>query len=373
MSSTHPQNKQNPNEDEIDLLALGKIIWKSRKQIITVVIIFMILGFFVAMFSPKEFTASSTFVPQVSEPNRGGGSLGGLASLAGINLGGGASGTEIPPLLYPKITSSVSFRKALLEAKINVDGIVEPVTYQQYYSEIFSPGILANVKKYTFGLPGVIIKALKGGQKEEAVLKLENGLIRVSQDEFTHFKRLDRQLLVTPNDKEGFVSLEFVMPEPVMAAQLAKHAQDLLQKEVIAYKISKAKEQLKFTEERYEEKKAEFNQIQARLANFRDRNQNISSATAMNQLHRLEAEYNFAFNIYTDIAKQLELAKLQVSKDTPVFSVIEPVTIPVEKSAPKKPLILAIFTILGVVVALGYVFGSAFLKGVKEQWGEEEE
>jgi len=160
------------------------------------------------------------------------------------------------------------------------------------------------------------------------------------------------------------------MPEPLMAAQMAKYAQELLQNEVIAYKISNAREQLNFTEERFAEKKTEFDQIQSRLANFRDRNQNISSATAMNQMERLEAEYNFAFNIYTELAKQLEQAKLQVSKDTPIFSIIQPVTIPTEKSAPKRPLILVIFTILGLIISLAYIFGSEFLRGVKEQWKE---
>lgn len=149
---------------------------------------------------------------------------------------------------------------------------------------------------------------------------------------------------------------------------MARFAQDLLQEQVIAYKISNAQEQLKFTEERFEEKKKEFEEIQSRLANFRDRNQNIASAAVLNQQQRLEAEYNFAFSIFTELAKQLEQARIQVAKDTPVFSVIQPVTVPVEKSAPKRPLILVIFIILGGIMAIGYVFGVEFFRGVKEQW-----
>ncbi|MCH7398351.1 Wzz/FepE/Etk N-terminal domain-containing protein [Belliella sp. DSM 107340] len=372
MSQINSNSQATRGEDEIDLLDLFKTVWKQRGKVLLILLTFMFIGLFVAIFSGKEFTASSTFVPQISEPNRAGGSLGGLASLAGINMGGVGQGTEIPPQLYPKITSSVTYKKALLAAKLNVDGVAGQVSYGQYYDSIHSPGVLGYVKKYTLGLPGVIIKSIKG-ESEETIVETDNGLIKISAEEHEHFQRMESQMSVTPNDKEGFVSLTFVMPEPVMAAQMAIFAQELLQKEVIAYKISNAKEQLKFTEERFEEKKTEFNQIQSRLANFRDRNQNINSATAMNQLQRLEAEYNFAFNIYTELAKQLEQAKLQVSKDTPVFSVIQPVSVPIEKSAPKRPLILVIFTILGIIVALAYVFGSEFLRGVKEQWGEEEE
>lgn len=370
MSDTQKYSTPQNDEDEIDLLALAKTIWSKRRQVMSITLVFMLVGLAVALLSPKEFTASSIFIPQTSESSKGGGSLGGLASLAGINLGGMSGGTEIPPALYPKFVSSAKFRKALLYAPIHVEGRTEIVTYAKYYDEVAQPGLLANIKKYTLGLPGVIIKAIKGAPEETLVQTEDGDLIKLTESEVQHFSRLDGQLSVSPNEKEGFVSLSFVMPEPLMAAQMAKYAQELLQNEVIAYKISNAREQLNFTEERFAEKKTEFDQIQSRLANFRDRNQNISSATAMNQMERLEAEYNFAFNIYTELAKQLEQAKLQVSKDTPIFSVIQPVTIPTEKSAPKRPLILVIFTILGLILALAYIFGSEFLKGVKEQWKE---
>lgn len=367
MTESKPSN--NTAEDEIDLLALAKTVWEKRKLLVSVTVSFMILGLAIAILSPKEFTASSTFIPQTSEGSKGGGSLGGLASLAGINLGSMGGSSEIPPSLYPKIVSSASFRKALLESKINVEGLEGAVSYKEYFEEIYSPGVLGLLKQYTIGLPGVIIKLIKG-EGTESSIETENGFINVSQEEFEHFKRLEQQLTVTPNDKEGFVSISFVLPEPLMAAQMTNFAQELLQKELIAYKIGNAREQLKFTEERFEEKKEEFEQIQARLSAFRDRNQNIVSAAAQNQLQRLEAEYNFAFNIYTELAKQLEQAKLQVAKDTPIFSIIQPVTVPTEKSAPKRPLILVIFTILGFIIGLGYVFGSEFLKGVKEQWNQ---
>lgn len=367
MTESKPTN--NTAEDEIDLLALAKTVWEKRKTLVSVTVSFMILGLVIAILSPKEFTASSTFIPQTSEGSKGGGSLGGLASLAGINLGSMGGSSEIPPSLYPKIVSSASFRKALLESKINVEGLEGAVSYKEYFEEIYSPGVLGLLKQYTIGLPGVIIKLIKG-EGTESSIETENGFINVSQEEFEHFKRLEQQLTVTPNDKEGFVTISFVLPEPLMAAQMTNFAQELLQKELIAYKIGNAREQLKFTEERFEEKKEEFEQIQARLSAFRDRNQNIVSASAQNQLQRLEAEYNFSFSIYTELAKQLEQAKLQVAKDTPIFSIIQPVTIPTEKSAPKRPLILVIFTILGFIIGLGYVFGSEFLKGVKEQWNQ---
>lgn len=361
-------NKQTTHDnDEIDLLELAKTVWDKKRLLVSIVAVSAILGIFVALVMQNEYTAGSTFVPQTSEQGKVGGNLGGLASLAGINLGGLAGGSEIPPSLYPKIVSSVSFRKDLLNATFNIQGNSQPITYQYYYDSIYRPGLIPSISKYTVGLPGLLIKAIKGN-KENSTSSNDFGLINVSETEFEHFKRLDKQVSIQFNEKEGFVSLSFSMPEPLMSAQMAKFAEELLQKEVIEFKIQNAREQLKFTEERFEEKKVEFEEIQKKLASFRDRNQNLSSALVLNQLEKLEAEYNFAFNIYTELAKQLEQAKLQVSKDTPIFSIIQPVTIPIEKSAPKRPLIVIVFVFLGLILALGYIFGREFLIGVKEQW-----
>jgi hypothetical protein len=360
-------NISEASDDEIDLLELAKTVWDKKRLLLSIVVVFAIIGILIALISQNEFTAESTFVPQTSEQGKVGGNLGGLASLAGINLGGLSGGSEIPPSLYPKIISSVSFKKDLLNATFNIQSRIQPVTYQFYYDSIYSPGLIPLIAKYTVGLPGLLIKTIKGNE-EIGASSNDFGLIKVSKNEFKHFKRLDNQVSIQFNEKEGFVSLSFSMPEPLMAAQMAKYAEELLQKEVIEFKIQNAREQLKFTEERFEDKRVEFEEIQKKLANFRDRNQNLSSALVLNQLQKLEAEYNFAFSIYTEMAKQLEQAKLQVSRDTPIFSIIQPVTIPVEKSAPKRPLIVIIFVIMGSIIAFGYIFGNVFLKGLKGQW-----
>lgn len=359
------QKDQTNVVDEIDFAEIFRISWANRKKVLITTIVSGFLGLIVAFLIPKEYTAGSTFVPQASDGSKVGGGLSGLASLAGINLGDLTSGNDIPPTLYPKIVSSVPFRKQILEAEITPVGL-PAMTYSEYFNDHYNGGILAAVSDYLLGLPGMVMNK---SDESEGVQGKKNGpeLISFSKEELRHFKRLENQLSLQINEKEGFVSLSFSMPEPLLAAQLAKFAEDLLQREVIGYKIQNAREHLKYTEERFEEKKREFEDIQNRLAIFRDRNQNISSAFAQNQLTRLEAEYNFVLNVYTELAKQLETAKLQVSRDTPVFSVIQPVTIPIEKAAPKRALILAVFLVLGIVVGLGLVFGRIHWEGLRKE------
>lgn len=357
--------------DEIDLLSLAKVIWNKRKKILYITFCFLVLGFAYALLSPNEFTANTTFLPKTTESSNGAAaSLGGLASLAGINLPPIGGGAEIPPALYPKFASSVQFKRALISVPINVEGVQEKSTYAKYFEEVYQPTLLSKIQKYTIGLPGLLIRKFKNSPEKEGQIDEEIGLIGLTKNEVIHFDRIDSQLKVNTENKDGLVTITFSMPEPLMAAQMAKFALELLQKEVIAYKISNAQEQLRFSEERLNEKKGEFEESQKKLANFRDRNQNIVTASILNQLQQLEAEQTFSFTIYTELAKQVEQSKLQVAKDTPVFSIIQPVTIPTQKSSPRRPLILVIFSVFGFISGMGYVLLSDFLSRIKDQWNK---
>ncbi|REG91477.1 Wzz/FepE/Etk N-terminal domain-containing protein [Algoriphagus antarcticus] len=359
------------NNNGINLIYFFKAVQDKKRVVFSVLLVFFLLGLFIALTSKKMYTAKSLFIPQTSQQNNQGGSLGGLASLAGINIGSMSNSNDISPSLYPQFISSIKFKKKLAETKINLDGKGQTATYAEYYEKLYQPNILELFYKFTIGMPGEIIKFMRSAPppiRNETNSAGENTFEQISYEEFELFARMDGQLSVVSMEEEGVVQLSFIMPDPLMAAQMAQSAESLLQTEIIDYKIKNASEQLKFTENQYQEKKAEFNEIQSRLAVFKDRNQNIVSAALLNQQDRLEAEYNFSFSIYTELAKQLEQAKLQVSKDTPVFSVIQKVSIPIQKSSPNRPKILLIFIFVGVVSALGYVALMWIIFNLKRDW-----
>lgn len=360
------------NKSKIDLVLVAKRIWIERVTLIKIVVLFFILGIFFALISPRVYTAKSIFIPQSSQGAKSSGSIGGLASLAGIDLGSMDGANDVPPTLYPQFLSSSDFKKKLLQVLVTIPGTSSKVSYQEFYEKYYSPGLLELIIKYTLGLPREILTLVQ--KKPELVSSEDQGdtltFFQMTFEEFEHFKRLDGQLSVVNKDKEGVIELSFSMQDPLMAAELAQASESLLQEAVINYKIQNAKEQLEFTEARFKEKKVEFENVQAKLANFKDRNQNVISASLLNQQQKLEAEYDFSFSIYTELAKQLEQAKLQVAKDTPVFSIIQPVTIPVQKSSPNRPLILVIFLVIGIVLSLSILVGKEIILSMKKDWVE---
>lgn len=357
-------NKQ--EETEIDLIEVIRKLWAKRKFILKVTVVFMAFGVLIALFSPKEYTAGCTMVPQIGEKTTGG-NLSGLAAMAGINLGSNSGGDVLMPNVYPKILSSVPFQKELMQTEIKFEDYEQPVRLLDYYTgeEYRKFSLLGTIKKYTIGLPGLILGALS---KEEAIPGLpdsaSSGIQSLSKEEDDCMKILANLVTLTVNDKEGYITLSASMPEPVAAAQLAYKVQVLLQKYVTEFKIEKARANLEFIEERYADAKSEFERKQEELAEFRDANRNFASAVAKTTEERLSNEYAVVLGVYSELAKQREQANIQVKEDTPIFAVVEPVTVPTERSKPKRALICVAFTFLGGFCGVGLVLVLPFLAQV---------
>ena len=345
---TSPQDTPYFEDDSIDLVALVKSIWQARALILKVTLGFALLGLLVGILTPKTYTASSTFVPQTSG-EKPSGSISGLAALAGIDLSAGATGSDIPATLYPKVLASVPFKQEVLSTSIVFES--DTLTFKDYLLNQ-SPGVLSSIKKYTIGLPGLLLSSLK---ENDQTVGAPKELIQLSEEDFELIKTLENLVSIETNEKEGFISLSVIDKDPLVAAQVAKATELALQKRIIDYKIENARSLYEFTSEQFNAKQKEFYALQDELAEFTDRNRNISSAQFQNQKLRLEAQYSIVNAVYTELAKQKEQAAIQVSKDTPIFSVIDPVVVPKEKTSPKRGLLLAIYTFLGVVLSIGYV------------------
>lgn len=363
---------ENPNqnishyeeEQEIDILAIIKRLWDKRKLILIVTGCFMVLGLFVALFSPKVYTSSVTFVPQTGSKSSGG-SLSSLAAMAGINLGNMSSTESLSPNMYPQILENIDFNKELMYSKVKFQEWDEPIALIDYYTnpDYAKTSVLGTVKKYTIGLPFVILNAIRGEDTTSVKLPSGNNYKTYNKEEFQCAFILKKAITMTLEEKKGYITIATEMGEPLAAAQLCQLTFDLLGKYVTEFKISKAKAQMDFIQERYDEKRADYEAKQIALATFQDANRVISSAKARTELERLTSEYEMANTIYTEMAKQLLQADIQVKEDTPVLTPVKPVVVPYKKSKPQRAQILVIWTFLGGILGCGIVIGLDWLVG----------
>ena len=368
------QNQYNniPEEQEIDLVELIQRMWVNRWLIVKVTAVFMVLGVLVALFSAKVYTASCDVVPQTSKSGPSS-SMSSLAALAGINLNAAQSAESLSPNVYENIMGSTTFRKELMQTMIDFEDVGHPVSFFDYYTseEYNKPSVFSYIKKYTIGLPFTILNAIRGEQTEpdySGVGGDSNAIETISKDEYDAKTILGESIALSLDEKKGYVTITANMSEPLAAAQLAQATLTLLQKYITEFKIEKVQSNLDFVQERFDEAKRNFEDVQARRAKLRDANMNTSRYSARTELERLDAEYTLAQGVYTSLAQQVEQAKISVKETAPILTVIKPVTVPYKKSKPQRAMILFAFTFLGAVAGMG---GVLLIPAVAEIVGSE--
>ncbi len=369
MDENRTYNIPEEEEEGLDIMALVRNLWEGRKTIIIVTAIFIALGLVAALTMKRSYTVTSTMVPQMK--SRSSSSLSSLASLAGIDLGMSNTGSDLSPLIYPQIVSSVPFRRELMYTPLHYEKADTMVSMYTYAKEYNKPTVMSYILKYTIGLPGTLLGMLRKEKPEPAILSAASATdsvprpIVINKDEERMIKAIGQDVTLAVDKKEGYLTLTVNGSEPLQTAELALKAQQLLQDEITRFRTEKAEDNLKYVQARYNEVKKETESLQAQLATIRDRSQNMPTTRARIEQERLQTKYGVSSAIYSEMAKQLEQAKMQVKMDTPMLTVIQPITVPRQPSNSRAKTLI-VWTFLGFVLGCGIVLGKGYLPKVKE-------
>lgn len=339
-------------EDSIDILEQIKKIWSERKLISRVTLFSFVIGCIVALTSPIVYESETTFVPQTSDQNSNANKgLGSLASLAGINLNAEAASSldnYISPLLYSKIIDSEEFSVSLLEEKLFYFDDSQS-TVKEYLLKNSKFNLIGFVKKYTIGL------FIDKKDKSSIYKKFKNDYSFISGDDFNIIQSFKEKFSIEADKEQGFIKVKAEDKDPFISTQLVKLVTKNLQSRIISLRTNKIKEQLDYSKSQYDQKKYEFETLQNNLAEFKDSNKNISTAVFLSELQKLESEYSLQQNILISLATEYNNNKIKLNKDTPIFSVLDEVSVPNKQSKPKRAQIVLIYSIFGVIFSAGYV------------------
>lgn len=351
------ENKENtsPQPKEIDLLVLALKIWINRKFFLKTCIIGFIIGLIVAFSIPKEYETKVTLAPEAS--NKGGisGSMGTLAAMAGINIGGVANGEDaIYPELYPKIISSTPFLIDLFNIRVvNEKGDVDVTFYE--YMEKYQKSPWWNI---IFSAPFKLLK-WGGGLFKKNENKVDEDKIldsfNLTPQQTAIAEGINSCIIPTVDKKTGVVTLAVRMQDPLISASIADSVKNKLQEYIIEYRTNKVRNDLKFAEKLYSEAKQVYVQTQQTYANYIDSNLNVVLARYKSEAERLQNEANLAFGVYNQVAQQLQLSRVKVQEVTPVYTVIQPAKIPISPIKPKKAIIIIGFVFFFFLISITWI------------------
>jgi uncharacterized protein involved in exopolysaccharide biosynthesis len=328
----------------IDFKALFKILWKEKLWIILITTIITIGGIWGALTAKEEFFSEGKMLPEVSNgSNSKLNGLAGLAALGGFDLTGTSSSEAIRPDLYPDVLKSTPFFLVLLNQKfVNRNG--DSVRFEDFYRVSIEDN-----------------KKLKKSHLQTFNTR-PKGVIVLNRQTELRIEDLKERITSFIDKKSGVISISVKLPDAILAAEVTKFAMQYLTDYVTDYRTEKIKQEVDFLGSKVSSAKGEYYKDQVRRANYSDLYSlpTIRLQMADMERERIESEYKMSSNVYTELLKKYEEAKIKLHQETPIFQILEPPRASNKSIEPKKMVYIFGSFIFGLLISIVFV---SFLRG----------
>jgi len=298
---SNPTGHQSPDQydDEIDLRELFSVLWAGKIKIIAITVVFAVASVIYALSVPNQYKATALLAPAQSDGGGLSGALGqmgGLASLAGISLGGGESGEA-------QIAQEIMKSWSYIEGFIAENNIAVEV----YAAEGWNKG--SNTLK--------INSDVYDAEANEWLVKDEAGAAR-SPSSWVLFKAFKKKLSVSEDKKSGLVSVSIEYYSPLIAKQWVDLYVESINRFMQQRQVDKVTRNIAYLQEQV-------------------------GKTSIAEMQEV---------FYSIIEEQTKNKMLAEASPDYAFLAVGPSMVPEQKSQPKRALICILGTLLGGMLSL---------------------
>lgn len=318
LKNTKHLNESNSNyvvsDDEVNLTELFQILWKDKWLIILTTALFTISSVFYALEQPNVYKSEALLAAAEQEQSGGLGALagqfGGLASLAGVNLG--SSGTANKTQLALEVLKSRQFTFNFIEKHNILPDLMAVKSWRQadnsieYDEEIYNK----TDKKW--------IREVKAPFKPEPSM----------QEAYEEFSQL---ITANMNKESGMITISIEHVSPVIAQQWVNWLIQDINSVMKSRDVEEASKSTEFLTEQLE---------QTKIADIRT-------------------------VLYKLIEEQTKTIMFANVRDEYVFKTIDPALVPEKKFKPSRALICIFGFFLGGLLGVVFVLSKCFLKNEK--------
>lgn len=368
---TNPEYRPATEDDDelqIDWMGILRQVLAIRKKLYKAAAVGVVLGILIALGTPKQYTVSITLSPEMGSSKSGSG----LASMAASFLGG-SIGSDSPnalnATLTPDIVASTPFLLELFDARVVSQDKQIDTTFTAYLDEQKSSWM-----GYVLKAPGMAISGIKSlfSEKKEKTATIQKGAIELNEKDAAKLGSLRQAITVEADKKTAITTLSVTLQDPKVTATIADSVVSKLQQYITAYRTSKAKEDCQYLEKLYKEHQQEYYDAQQRYARYVDANSNVVFQSTLAERERLQNDMNLAYQVYSQVAQQLQVARAKVQEEKPVFAVVEPAVVPLNPSGTSRKVIVLGFLFLAVAFTgawelLGKKYWQLLKEGLKQK------
>ena len=340
------EQKETPQEKPT-LGQLWQDIKKHKKLYYKVLSITFFVSAIITLSIPNYYRCTVKLAPELSGSSGNSNSLSSLASSFGIKLGTGTNGSEaLFPTLYPDLMNSVAFRSSLFSIKVKQenDSTFEEMSYYDY---------LRNFQKRPWWSDGFrIISSFFAEEERQDTINP----FKLTKEQFEVVKDMEK-IVICDVDKETLViTIDVVDQDPLVAATMADSIKVRLQRFITDYRTKKARIDLENNQKLYAEAKTNYEKARLKSASFNDAHRKAIFDNIQSEKIKLGNELQLKYQAYSQISAQLQLSEAKVQEYTPAFTELQPASVPVKKSGPKRTLICLTTLFLSFVFTSLYVF-----------------
>lgn len=348
----HRPSTTDDDELEIDWMGILRQLLAIRKTLYKAAGVGLVVGILIALGTPKQYTVSITLSPEMGSSKSGSG----LASMAASFLGasvGADSPDALNATLAPDIVASTPFLLELFHARVVSQDKQIDTTFTAYLDEQKSSWM-----GYVLKAPGMAIGGIKSlftNEEKEDTVTVQEGAIELNEKDAAKLGSLRKTITAEADKKTGITTLSVTLQDPKVTATMADTVVSKLQQYISAYRTSKAKEDCQYLEMLYKERQQEYYAAQQRYARYVDANSNMVFQSTMAERERLQNDMNLAYQVYSQVAQQLQVARAKVQEEKPVFAVVEPAVVPLYPSGTSRKVIVVGFVFLAVALTSAWM------------------
>lgn len=350
------------DELEIDLMEYVRKLWSARLLLVKVAGIATVVGIIIGFSFPKKYTAEVVLSPETTKNANS--RLSNMASMLGLgNMGAGNDANALNFSMASDIVASTPFILELIHTPVQtLDGKMDTtlVAYLGTQSVPWWNMVMSLPSKAIGGIMSLF--ASKSEQQEEKPINPFH-LTPRQRGQVNAVKGI----INVETEKGGMTKLSVTVQDPLVAATMADTVLVKLQKFITKYKTSKAEEDCKYWEQLYDQRQKEYYDAQEKYAKYSDANKNIVLQSVRIEQERLQNEQALAFQIFSQVAAQLQMSRAKLQEEKPAFAILEPASVPHLPTGTSKKIIILGLVFLAVAATSAWIlFGKDLWQSLKE-------
>lgn len=312
---------------ELDLIAIFRLALKNWKTIAIWCGSFVLVGLVVTLTTPRVYKGTALLAPEqvvVSE-----------------------EGDAIYPEIYPDIVGSTDFLLKLLTVQVRTkDGSVS-TDYKDYLLNHTKHSLLYRLTQKDADAP-ITISNLTSDS-------VANQPITLSPKEDALLEQLRGSITCTWEKRTGVVSLNVIDQDPLVAAIIANHVTTQLQEAIYEYRTRKARIDLEYAQQIYNEDEMAYKQAQAEYAAFTDAYGRATLESYRIRQQSLARTADLHFQSFSNSRIKLQDAKMKLQENTPTFYPFQQASVSSKPAGRSRKLMMMVWLCLGLFCGVGFV------------------